>query len=207
MLRLPLFLALAGVSAACSHDNCYRGLARYPLTASQFCSTYTTSTNTAISDVPVGFAAPCSNLPSRVSSACSCIVTRAPTTPPSTITTSSSPTACITDNCLAAMESYPTTAAVFCSSYTETIVTAPDAAPSLFASACEGSTAQISSACSCLPKPKVTCSPQGLKDGDFSSQLAGSSVPYWTVTLEQSPAAGQTVTPEWAFRAASPNFL
>lgn len=76
-----LFSSLA--SAACSRDNCYRALAATSTKASAFCSTYTKTPNTATA-IPT-YGSLCSNSPSKVSSACSCVLT-------STTTTTSTPT-------------------------------------------------------------------------------------------------------------------
>lgn len=72
----------------CSHDNCLRALLGQSADASAFCATYTTAVQTATTALPT-YATQCSNLPSRVSSACSCLNTAAPTT---TTTTSATPT-------------------------------------------------------------------------------------------------------------------
>lgn len=74
-----LQLSLATIALAqCNQDNCYRAFAQKTSSVSAFCSTYTTTVNTATTSLPT-YATACSNLPSRVSSACSCI---APSTPP-----------------------------------------------------------------------------------------------------------------------------
>ena len=77
--RLVLQLALAVTALAqCNQDNCYRAFAQRTSSVSSFCSTYTTTINTATTSLPT-YATACSNLPSEISSACSCI---APSTPP-----------------------------------------------------------------------------------------------------------------------------
>lgn len=89
MVQLSIsFLALAGVCIAtpaakelvCNRDNCLRNLvdARYSAKASAFCSTYTTATITAPTAIPT-YLAGCAGSPSRVSSACACVVTATPT--------------------------------------------------------------------------------------------------------------------------------
>ena len=65
--------------AACNADNCLRALFNHATSASSFCSTYTTTTNTLTTSLPTYVPASCS--PSRVSSACSCLVTPAPPSP------------------------------------------------------------------------------------------------------------------------------
>ncbi|KAL8636812.1 MAG: hypothetical protein Q9228_005835 [Teloschistes exilis] len=85
-LLLPLSY-LATVAARCDRDNCLRALAATPTKASTFCASYTSTKNTATAAIS-SYAAPCSNSPSRVSSACSCVVTSTPSPPactPSTI--------------------------------------------------------------------------------------------------------------------------
>lgn len=78
---LALQLAITTLALAqqqCNQDNCYRAFAQKTSSVSAFCSTYTTTINTATTSLPT-YAAACSNFPSKVSSACSCIV---PYTPP-----------------------------------------------------------------------------------------------------------------------------
>ena len=75
LLAFSPFLSLA--SAACNADNCLRALRGTPTKASAFCSTYTKTTSTATAIATYGSF--CSNSPSRVSSACSCVVTSSPT--------------------------------------------------------------------------------------------------------------------------------
>ncbi|KAL8919365.1 MAG: hypothetical protein Q9208_006818 [Pyrenodesmia sp. 3 TL-2023] len=74
---LHLFPLLGLSSAACNSDNCLRALRATPTKASSFCATYTKTSNTATA-VPT-YGSFCSNSPSRVSSACSCVVTGTPT--------------------------------------------------------------------------------------------------------------------------------
>ncbi len=75
LLRFFPLLGLA--SAACLSDNCLRGLRATPTKPSSFCATYTKTSNTATA-IPT-YGSFCSNSPSRVSSACSCVVTSTPT--------------------------------------------------------------------------------------------------------------------------------
>ena len=77
MLSGLIFLSLLHLSIACSSDNCLRALKRY--NAADFCSTYTSAINTATTSLPA-YATACSNSPSRISSACSCIATAPVTT-------------------------------------------------------------------------------------------------------------------------------
>ena len=58
----------------CSHDNCLRALIRSSADASSFCATYTDVTLEATATLPA-YATQCSNEPSRLSSACSCLNT------------------------------------------------------------------------------------------------------------------------------------
>ncbi|KUJ12644.1 uncharacterized protein LY89DRAFT_211628 [Mollisia scopiformis] len=56
----------------CSHNNCLRQFIRHPQVTA-FCATYTTAINTATTDLP-DFVSQCHAEPTRISSACSCIV-------------------------------------------------------------------------------------------------------------------------------------
>jgi hypothetical protein len=79
------------VAPNCNHDNCLRQFIQESSAVSQFCPTYTAST--ASSSLPT-FVSNCGGVASRVSSACSCIVTPTSTTstapPTSTSGTSAS---------------------------------------------------------------------------------------------------------------------
>lgn len=77
MLSGLLFFSLLHLSVACSSDNCLRALKRY--SAADFCSTYTTAISTATTALPT-YVTACSNSPSRISSACSCLATATVTT-------------------------------------------------------------------------------------------------------------------------------
>lgn len=70
----------AQTSTLCNHDNCLRGLLAQSKTATAFCSSYTTATNTATTSLPT-YATACSDSPSRISSACGCLMTPLPCTP------------------------------------------------------------------------------------------------------------------------------
>lgn len=86
MELINLFLLsslLSLVSATCNRDNCLRALAATPTKASSFCATYTKTPQTATAFPTYGSF--CSNLPSRVSSACSCVVTSTPTSAPTCV--------------------------------------------------------------------------------------------------------------------------
>lgn len=74
LLTFSPLLSLA--SAACNADNCLRALRATPTKASAFCSTYTRTTSTATAIAT--YDSFCFNSPSRVSSACSCVVTASP---------------------------------------------------------------------------------------------------------------------------------
>ncbi len=75
----------SGAFADCNHDNCYRAFVQRTSSISAFCSTYTKTVNTATTALPT-YATACQNLPSRVSSACFCVMTEKP--PPPTCTPS-----------------------------------------------------------------------------------------------------------------------
>ena len=62
--------------AQCNEDNCLRALRNHITSASAFCNTYTTSTNTATAGFPTFVPTTCG--PTRVSSACSCAITKGP---------------------------------------------------------------------------------------------------------------------------------
>lgn len=79
LLQALLQLVVAAVAlAACNQDNCYRAFVQRTSSVSAFCSTYTTTINTATTALPT-YATACSNSAQRISSACSCLVP-APTT-------------------------------------------------------------------------------------------------------------------------------
>ena len=82
LILLPAALAgPAAQAATCNRDNCLRALvdSKVSASASAFCATYTTAVVTATAAIPT-YLAGCADSPTRVSSACSCIVT--PTTAP-----------------------------------------------------------------------------------------------------------------------------
>jgi hypothetical protein len=85
----PLPPSPATEPLTCNSDNCLRNLrdARYSVNASAFCTTYLESVVTATSVIPT-YVANCGAQPTRVSSACSCLLTGIPP-----ITSSSSFTA------------------------------------------------------------------------------------------------------------------
>jgi hypothetical protein len=64
------------IAPTCSHDNCLRQFIRNTA-VTPFCATYTTTVNTATTGLP-WYATKCNMLTSRISSACSCIVTPTP---------------------------------------------------------------------------------------------------------------------------------
>ncbi|EPE30112.1 Pectin lyase-like protein [Glarea lozoyensis ATCC 20868] len=85
LISVAVFLGVVSASpglgerAACNSDNCLRAMLARPTPASEFCTTYTV----AITSVALPtWASACSNLPSRISSACTCINTAAPTPGP-----------------------------------------------------------------------------------------------------------------------------
>ncbi|PVH74092.1 hypothetical protein DL98DRAFT_519502 [Cadophora sp. DSE1049] len=64
----------------CHHNNCLRQFIRNPQ-VSDFCATYTTTVNTATTDLP-NYVSQCHADPTRISSACSCIATTTPSNEP-----------------------------------------------------------------------------------------------------------------------------
>jgi hypothetical protein len=78
---------ITSVAAACNQDNCYNNLAHNSVSASSFCNTFTTTTNTATTGLPTFINSECGY--ARLSSACSCLYTAASTT---SLTSSSSST-------------------------------------------------------------------------------------------------------------------
>ncbi len=72
ILLLPVFLfACRAVSAACNRDNCLRALVRSSEVGSAFCASYTSPGYS--STILPEFVSHCLDLPSRISSACSCL--------------------------------------------------------------------------------------------------------------------------------------
>ncbi|KAJ9139178.1 Coagulation factor 5 8 type domain-containing protein [Pleurostoma richardsiae] len=61
-------------TAACNHDNCLREFLRSTSLINPFCATYTAAVNTATSGLP-SYVSQCQSSPSRISSACSCVMT------------------------------------------------------------------------------------------------------------------------------------
>lgn len=96
MLLLAPLIFLVGTSHAllCNYDNCLNAFVRTSTLANPFCSTYTKSPDTATKSLPA-YATTCKNQPSRISSACSCLLTISMTLA-STTCTSSSPTVILT---------------------------------------------------------------------------------------------------------------
>ncbi|KAL8661877.1 MAG: hypothetical protein Q9168_008338 [Polycauliona sp. 1 TL-2023] len=84
ILFLSHLLTLAA-AARCDRDNCLRALAATPSKASSFCATYTKTPQTATA-IPT-YGSFCANSPSRASSACSCVATSTPTSPPKCVPT------------------------------------------------------------------------------------------------------------------------
>lgn len=67
------------IAPDCTHDNCLRQFIREASQVSAFCPTYTASASSSASSALPTFVSNCDNSPSRVSSACSCIVTQTAT--------------------------------------------------------------------------------------------------------------------------------
>jgi acid phosphatase len=78
----------SAVADNCNHDNCLRQFLKFSA-VTPFCATYTTAINTAITSLP-SYVSQCSGLPSRISSACSCVVT--PSSTPTSIPTATNQT-------------------------------------------------------------------------------------------------------------------
>lgn len=74
-----LYKKSATVAPSCNHDNCLRQLIQSSAAASSFCPGYTSAPSTSVPS----FASNCGGSPSRVSSACSCLVTPTATPAPS----------------------------------------------------------------------------------------------------------------------------
>jgi hypothetical protein len=95
MFILIAFTLLFGLSQAlvCNSDNCLNAFVHTSSLAKPFCSTYTKLPETATYVLP-NYATACGGIPSRVSSACSCLNTASSTThastTPTTITRTSS---------------------------------------------------------------------------------------------------------------------
>jgi len=73
-----LYKKSAPAAPSCTHDNCLRQLIQSSSAASSFCPSYTSAPSTTVPN----FASNCGGSPSRVSSACSCVVTPTPTPTP-----------------------------------------------------------------------------------------------------------------------------
>ena len=80
--------------ALCNADNCLNALKNHAARASAYCTSYTTSAQTATTGFPTCIPQTCG--PSRVSSACSCLATTTTTFTTTTFTTTTTPTACPT---------------------------------------------------------------------------------------------------------------
>ena len=80
--------------AVCNADNCLNALKNHAASASAYCTSYTTSTQTATTGFPTYIPQTCG--PSRVSSACSCLATTTTAVLTTTTTTTTSTTACST---------------------------------------------------------------------------------------------------------------
>lgn len=78
MLLSFISLSILPLAIACSNNNCLNALKRYSASASPFCSTYTQRISTATTSLP-SYVTACTNQPSKISSACSCLITPTPT--------------------------------------------------------------------------------------------------------------------------------
>ncbi|KAF4624582.1 hypothetical protein G7Y89_g13589 [Cudoniella acicularis] len=117
-MRAPLFRTLLlfylsefVLSDSCKKDNCLNAMNHSPSVASAFCTPYLTTALTATSDIP-SFLLHWKASASRLSSACSCIVTttaetKSPTL--STFSTASRPSVTTSSSSLSPTSSYPGT--------------------------------------------------------------------------------------------------
>jgi len=81
----------SAIAPNCNHDNCLRQFIQESSLASAFCPSYMASTSSGTGSALPTFVSNCENSPSKVSSACSCIVTpTATSTAPSSSATSPS---------------------------------------------------------------------------------------------------------------------
>jgi len=161
----------------CQPDNCLRDFIRHP-EVTGFCATYTTELNTATTGLPT-LVSQCQNNPTRISSACSCVLT-------GTATSTPTPPAndCQHDNCLRYFIRHPE-ATGFCATYTTELNTATTGLPNLV-SQCHFDPTRISSACSCIATG--TSSPTSALGGQTTTNNAG------TFTATSSFGAAQTAT-------------
>ena len=75
-------------SIKCHHNNCYRQMVKSLSRVSPFCATYTQAVNTATTGLPT-FVSNCGGSPTKISSACSCLVAPATSTSSQASTSSS----------------------------------------------------------------------------------------------------------------------
>lgn len=136
----------------CNQDNCYRALDGRLAAASSFCPTFTAQVLTATTSLGP-FQTFCANNPSRVSSACSCLVPGTVTTTTSTVSVPPAlPNNCHQDNCYRAVDGRLPIANTFCPTFTAEVVTATTSLGP-FETFCANDPGRISSACSCLIAP------------------------------------------------------
>ncbi|KAK6538620.1 hypothetical protein TWF694_010198 [Orbilia ellipsospora] len=114
----------------CSSNNCLRAFIGRPEEAASLCATYTPG-----AVLPTFAASSCSDSPSKVVSACSCIATATAASAPS----------CKHDDCLRAFIARPAAATALCASYEPSEVIADFAA-----SACDSAPSRVESACACV---------------------------------------------------------
>lgn len=76
---------LISLALACSKNNCLNAFSHASVSAKLFCASYTQHTSTATTALPP-YATQCSNIPSKISSACSCLFTAPPTSTKSSST-------------------------------------------------------------------------------------------------------------------------
>ncbi|KAN0120333.1 hypothetical protein V8E51_002541 [Hyaloscypha variabilis] len=169
----------------CQADNCLRDFIRHP-EVTGFCAAYTTDLNTATTGLP-SLVSMCQNSPSRISSACSCVVTGASTSTP---TSTPTPPAndCQHDNCLRHFIRHPE-ATGFCATYTTELNTATTGLPALV-SQCQYDPTRISSACSCIATG--TSSPTSALGAQITTTNAGTFTNAGTSSTTSPSGAAQT---------------
>jgi hypothetical protein len=203
----------------CSPDNCYRQFLQSPA-VTPFCETYTIALQTATTGLPA-FVSQCQEIPSRISSACSCVITasspsrttgtisntettssvettspRETTSSPETSTPTSSPSSpaqnCSPDNCLRQFSQSTAEVTPFCAAYTTALQTASTGLPP-FVSQCSNEASRVSSACSCIvPSGSIP-----------TSGSSSSSIPTITSAPTTSPAPPQNCSPDNCLRQFS----
>jgi hypothetical protein len=144
----------------CQPDNCLRETqdSRFSSLASDFCTTYTTTVNTEPTAIPA-YLENCSQKPTAVSSACSCLVGPETSTSSSVCTPlpTQTPLDCQPNNCFREISDvrFSSLAVNFCATYTTAVVTDPSAIPTYLEN-CSASPSAVGSACPCLITPATS---------------------------------------------------